>query len=108
MNPTLARIIAAFRAAQDRAVATLTHTFQIPLPASNVDWLRVCSEGELHKRKEWNGIGIYTHGYGIELTYPDLSIDFDWGDRGDADGFDSWRLWNFCETNQFFLGQCTY
>ena len=46
-----------------------------------------------------NGVGVYTHGYGIELTFTDLTIDFDWGDNGEPDGFDGWWLWNFANQN---------
>ena len=50
-----------------------------------------------------NGIGVYAHGYGIELSFDGLTIDFDWGDLGEPDGFDAWRLWNFYQTNGFVV-----
>jgi hypothetical protein len=47
-----------------------------------------------------NGIEVYAHGYGIELIFPDLTIDFDWGEEGEPDGFDNWWLWNFIRSNK--------
>jgi len=37
--------------------------------------------------------------YGIELVIDGLNIDFDWGELGEPDGFDVWRLWNFARLN---------
>lgn len=49
--------------------------------------------------RRFNDIEIYAHGYGIELVIDGMNIDFDWGDQGESDGFDGWRLWNFCRNN---------
>ena len=108
MDATLVMIIDAFRAAQDRAVQALVHEFGIPMPASNLEWINICIEEGLSARRELNGTGIYVHGYGVELTFPDVTIDFDWGDKGEPDGFDTWRLFHFCECNKLYYGQYTY
>ena len=108
MNTTLAQIITDFRHGQDRAVATIRDDLNWKLPSSNRDWAFLCgSEGYRHIR-EHNGIGINIHGYGIELKYADLDIDFDWGELGEGTGFDTWRLWNYCEVNDRFLDVCTH
>jgi hypothetical protein len=53
------------------------------------------------------GIEIRPHGYGIEMKFPAIAVDFDWGDRGEGYGFDLWRLWNHCEINQLFADEVT-
>ena len=99
MNATLDSLIARFRAAQDIAVRTLTESLSIPRPSSGLDWVHYCAEHGLHKLNKLGDVGIYAHGYGIELKIADLTIDFDWGDNGEPDGFDGWRLWKFEDDN---------
>lgn len=62
-------------------------------------WLTQCGATRLCDVTWVNGVGVYSHGYGIELTFPDLSIDFDWGDNGEPDGFAAWWLWYFARSN---------
>jgi hypothetical protein len=100
MHAVLAKIIGRFRAAQDRGVATLVEELRVPLPNSNREWVSICGDYGLYKLRGINGIGVYTHGYGIELIFDDITIDFDWGDAGEPDGFDTWRLWNFVNINK--------
>ena len=91
VHPDLAEIFAAFRSAQDRAVATLTKDFGYPRPDSVSAWAFYCKDQGFHyDRVTKNGIVCYFHGYGVEVTFPDLVIDFDWGDAGEPDGFDGW------------------
>lgn len=99
MNPHLDSLIERFRDAQDVGVRTLTEKLQIPRPASGVEWVFLCIEHDLNKQHSLQGVGIYTHGYGVELKISDLTIDFDWGEQGEPDGFDAWRLYNFTLDN---------
>jgi hypothetical protein len=102
MNLALPPMIDRFRAAQDRAVALLADLAKplgIRLPKSNREWVGICAESGLYKVRRFNDIEIYAHGYGIELVIDGTNIDFDWGDQGESDGFDGWRLWNFCRNN---------
>jgi hypothetical protein len=103
MNPVLAEMIGQFRSAQDRGVAVISEVLGpalgVRLPGSNLEWVIICGDCGLSKRLEVNGIGVYAHGYGIELILDDVTIDFDWGDSGEPDGFDAWRLWNFFHDN---------
>jgi hypothetical protein len=104
MHPVLLDIIEQFRAAQDRGVAAVVQvlgpTLGVRLPVSNRDWVHICEEIGLYSIRWINGIGIYAHGFGIEVAFRDLTIDFDWGKSGQPDGFDVWRLWNFIAVNQ--------
>jgi len=95
MNPTLNSLIERFRNAQDVGVKTLTKSLNVPRPSSGLDWVLYCAEHGLHDLDKLGDVGIYAHGYGIELKIAELTIDFDWGDNGEPDGFDGWRLWKF-------------
>jgi uncharacterized protein DUF6896 len=103
MNPVLADMVRRFRSAQDRGVAAVAEVLGpalgVRLPASNREWVSICVDCGLYKVRHVNGIGVYAHGYGIELTLDGLTIDFDWGDLGEPDGFDAWWLWNFVQSN---------
>lgn len=107
MNPVLDTLIERFRGAQDVAVATLVQTLRIPRPKTDFDWPQICEDHGFVGRCEREGIQIYAHGYGIELKIGDLTIDFDWGENGEPDGFDAWRLWIFASDNSESL-PCTY
>jgi hypothetical protein len=104
MNRVLAAMIRRFRAAQDRGVAAIVEvlapTLGVRLPGSNREWVGICVACGLYQVRWVNGIGVYAHGYGIELALGDVMIDFDWGDAGEPDGFDTWRLWNFVRSNE--------
>ncbi len=108
MHSALSEIITAFRSAQDLAVTTLRDRLCIPLPVSNRDWALTCYGLDLPARGREIGIEIRPHGYGVEMCFPAVSIDFDWGDQGEGYGFDVWRLWNHCEVNRLFLDSVTY
>jgi hypothetical protein len=104
MNPVLADMIRRFRSAQDRGVAAIVQVLGpalgLRLPALNREWVTICARSGLYKVRRVNRLGVYAHGYGIELTLDGVTIDFDWGDAGEPDGFDAWRLWNFVQANK--------
>lgn len=108
MHPGLIQVIRAFRSAQDLAVITLNERLGVPLPSSNLEWAKSCHQMELPKLGESIGIQIRPHGYGVEMKFPSISIDFDWGELGEGNGFDTWRLWNHCKENKIFLNSMTY
>jgi hypothetical protein len=81
MHPVLLEIITAFRSAQDLAVTTLRDQLCIPLPASNLDWAHTCHGLDLPARGREIGIEIRPHGYGVEMCFRAVSVDFDWGDE---------------------------
>jgi hypothetical protein len=103
MHPVLANLINRFRADQDYGVSlvrdVLGSTLGVRLPTSNREWVAICAEYGLYHVRWVNGIEVYAHGYGIELIADGLTIDFDWGDNGEPDGFDAWRLWNHVRLN---------
>lgn len=103
MHPSLVTLIERFRAAQDRGVGfvadVLGPVLGVRRPASGDEWVTICGETGLYHARWVNGVGVYSHGYGVELDFGALTIDFDWGDAGEPDGFDVWRLWNFANRN---------
>ena len=99
MNPLLDNLIERFRAAQDIGVRTLTERLGIPPPKSNLEWPSICIDHNISRRCSVVGVGIYTHGFGVELKIGDLTVDFDWGEQGEPDGFHAWRLYSFALDN---------
>ncbi len=94
MNPNLRALITDFRSAQDRAIDYLHRELLIPLPISGPDW--VCNGHravlDASKRLDNAAIKLDPHGYGIDVTHPDFRVDFDYGQNGEIDCFDVWRL----------------
>ena len=95
MHETLRNLIDEFRTAQDVGVRTLVNDLRIPRPKSGLDWHRYCCEHGLFQVRLIDDVAFYAHGYGVELKIKGLIIDFDWGDNGEGDGFDVWRLYIF-------------
>ena len=91
MDPRLQLLIDDYKAAVERAVESLEAT-GIPRPASTTEWVGYDVPG----RGELNGGGKYfIHGFGCAVRLPDLFVDFDFGDDGQIDGFDWYRLSTF-------------
>ena len=107
MAPELDELIKQFRHAQDRGVELLGAKFGIPMPVSNKAWFVYCHETGLYAQSGKDGAQINAHGYGIAIETDDLCIDFDWGDNGEADGFDAWRLYSQSLEHEFKF-ECTH
>lgn len=114
MHEALATVIREFRSAQDLAVVTLRDRLGVTLPATNREWSRWAHFADspqqmtLHELGRAHGLFIRTHGYGVEIRFPSIIIDFDWGDCGEGYGFDVWRLWNHCCENRIYLDCFTH
>jgi hypothetical protein len=91
MDPRLARLIENYRMTVAEAV-TLLERAGIPRPSSNDEWacMDVPGRGDLGR-----GYRYFKHGYGCAVKGPEWAIDFDFGDKGQIDGFDAWRLYSF-------------
>lgn len=91
MDDRLRPLIDDYKSTVARAVAALEAT-GIPRPASTTEWVGYDVPG----RGELVGGGEYViHGYGCAVRLPDTSVDFDFGDDGQIDGFDWYRLSTF-------------
>ena len=108
MNPILKEIITRFRAAQDQAVSKLLDELKITAPTSNIEWITSRDRKNLNALGKVHGIVIKPHGYGVEMFFPNVTIDFDWGDCGEGYGFDLRRIWNHCLENDLYLESITY
>ncbi len=91
MNQHLHRLILDYQASVRTAVELMRQS-GIPLPATNTDWVGtgIPPRGELD-----GGIAYFKHGYGCAVKLPAGEVDFDFGEHGEIDGFDAWRLTRF-------------
>lgn len=91
MDDRLRPLIDDYRATVVRAVAALEAT-GIPRPATATEWAGydVPGSGELVGGGEYR-----IHGFGCAVRLPDTGVDFDFGDDGQIDGFDTYRLSSF-------------
>ena len=91
MNQHLLRLIFDYQACVRTAVDLMQQS-GIPLPATNTDWVGtdVPQRGNLN-----GGISYFKHGYGCAVDLPSGRVDFDFGEHGEIDGFDVWRLAGF-------------
>lgn len=92
MDKRLAQLISAYQAAVGAAVLLMSES-GIEMPSSNIEWLElpIPAHGELK-----SGIKYFKHGFGCWVQLPEGKVDFDFGEMGQIDGFDEWRLLNFC------------
>ena len=91
MIQNLARLISDYQAAV-RVAVQLMQESGIPMPASNTDWVGTDIP---HRGKLSGDIQYFKHGYGCAVQLPGGSVDFDFGENGQIDGFDAWRLAGF-------------
>jgi len=84
--------------------AALLEASGISLPTSNDNWAAtpVSPQGELG-----DGVRYQKHGYGCDVTGHGWSVDFDFGEDGQIDGFDEWRLRIFLTENPRSIGTMT-
>lgn len=95
MDTTLLKLIRDYQAKVAEAVQML-EVAGIPRPASTMEWVcnQIAQRGSLP-----NGFKYFKHGFGCAVAGPDWNVDFDFGERGQIDGFDAWRLFDFAEKN---------
>ena len=93
MEQRLSVLIEDYLAAVAKATELLADS-GIPLPNSNIEWAcnGIRQVGELK-----GGIPYFKHGYGCRVTLPTGEVDFDFGDGGQTNGVDLWRLAAFAD-----------
>ncbi|WP_394747652.1 DUF6896 domain-containing protein [Spongiimicrobium salis] len=94
-------ILTLFRQVQDKVVSQLTRVWQMSFPIKADEWT-VWSQTTYEKTAFANtqGITIFPHGYGLHYHDSENTIDFDFGEFGEAHGFTANRLWTFIQTNK--------
>lgn len=94
MHADLAEAIRLFRRDQELALDYIHRRLGIPVPRTAYAWTadaheKITAASSIAKIE---GVTLYVHGVGIEVTHPDFHIDFDYGPAGQCDCFDKWRL----------------
>jgi len=88
MNKQLADLICDYQA-KVREALLLMQRSGIRMPSSNWRWI----EADIPQKGLLDGnIAYMKHGIGCTVYLPDGEVDFDFGKRGEIDGFDAWRL----------------
>jgi hypothetical protein len=100
MDDRLARLIYDYKSSV-RAAVVLMQRSGIQMPYSSAEWVEfdIPMHGELKGNARY-----FKHGVGCEIRFPMSSVDFDFGDQGEIDGFDLWRLQQFSEENFYKYG----
>ena len=99
MNEDLFNLIRLFNKAQENALIILENFFSCSRPVSRMDYISRCVPIIREANYEASGHKIRPHGYGMEINVGDITIDFDFGENGEINGFDAWRLENFVKEN---------
>ncbi len=94
MDARLQSLIDDYMAAVRRAITELEAS-GISRPATTTEWVGfdVPGRGKLTNSGEY-----FIHGFGCAVRMPDTTVDFDFGDDGQIDGFDWYRLSTFAES----------
>lgn len=101
MDIELKKLIKEFNATQEKAVNVLESELSCPRPKSTNDYIDRCVEIILESESVSNKYRIYPHGYGMSIVINGVFIDFDFGEDGEIDGFDPYRLFSFALNNNF-------
>ena len=93
MDPRLEKLIFDYQQRVAAAVKMLEDA-GLPRPASNFQWsaMQVPQVGTLP-----GGFSYFKHGFGCAVDGPAGRVDFDFGQRGQIDGFNAYRLCKFAE-----------
>ncbi len=100
MNFELVRIINLFNQAQVSAINILERDFCCPRPTDSMDYIARCVPMIREVNYEANGYIIRPHGIGMEVNTGKEKIDFDFGESGEFNGFDVYRLANYIHLNK--------
>jgi hypothetical protein len=100
MRTELRNLITSYQDAAARLVPKILDHLGVTSPSSNFEWatLKVPGKGVTPCGKKYR-----KHGFGIEITYEDGVIDFDFGENGDIDGLDAWFLYDFAVSTGFSI-----
>ena len=98
MDARLIRLINDYQKVVHRSVE-LMRASGIAMPRSGSEWARtdMPQSGVLGQ-----GSTYYKHGFGCTVWLPTGAVDFDFGEHGEINGFDSWRLRSFAKLDPKF------
>lgn len=94
MHTDLADAIRRFRHDQELALDYVHGRLGIPVPRTANFWAMNAQQQLVSASSiaTAEGVTLYAHGAGIEVTHPDFHVDYDYGPAGQCDCFDKWRL----------------
>ena len=93
MHSELQSLISDFVATVARRFAQLQREVGVATPKSSTAW----ATNGLKRGTLSDGAVYSKHGVGCLIEAPAGGVDFDFGDHGEIDGFDAWRLVQFAE-----------
>jgi hypothetical protein len=93
MHSDFLSLITDFSATVARRFAQLQREAGVVVPASRIAW----ATNGLKKGTLSDGAIFSKHGVGCLIEAEEGGVDFDFGDHGEIDGFDAWRLLQFAE-----------
>ena len=96
MNQDLEKVITSYQSVVADLFPRVANFLDVKLPITNRQWTGIKAE---QRGITDDGIKYFIHGYGIAMNDGNMAVDFDLGDKGQINGFDSWRLWGFIERN---------
>lgn len=96
MNQELQSIIIQYQEAVAHLFPRVVSYLNISLPVSNIEWAGINAE---QRGETLDGVKYFIHGYGIAMNDGNVEVDFDLGDKGQINGFDAWRLFDFVQKN---------
>jgi hypothetical protein len=91
MDSRLAKLIRDYQRRVVEAVAMM-ESAGIARPQSTHDWVAAKDPGRITLP---TGFSFYKHGFGCSVDGAEWGVDFDFGEQGQIDGFDAWRLYDF-------------
>lgn len=100
MNINIAKLVFDYQSSVRMAVH-LMGAFGIKRPLSARDWAQteIPSRGVLE-----GGVEYFKNGYGCSIYLSSGMVDFDFGDNGEIEGVDLWRLFNFAGSRLMSYG----
>lgn len=98
MTNELRELIDAYHSKAFELIPQLFKALELTLPISKTDWVRL----DVPQRgKVGDSLQYFKHGYGVAIKFDGGEIDIDFGDKGEYNGFDGWRLFRFAEESNF-------
>ena len=92
MDTKLQRLVSDYQTVVSRRFTQLRTELGFAAPESDVAW--ACNDLE-QKGRLSDGAQYFKHGYGCAIKGATDSVDFDFGENGEIDGFAASSLWEF-------------
>ena len=97
MKTELRELIEAYQTKAAELIPRLAGALGFNLPVKDSEWAGLDIP---HRGKTVDGLEYFKHGFGMAIKYDGGVIDIDFGDKGEYDGFDAWRLFRFAEESK--------